>query len=140
LCTRSGRSLCTLRGPGFHFVPFQNEPPCCGILRVTPEKHCPSMRNHGNQPPLSPGDDLASDFGFDVNQSSTVELRSATAARPRAILSSGKVVAIFRKSLPSGGSDSFPLRTVPRASAAAVGREYGVSEKTVRDIWSGRTW
>jgi hypothetical protein len=26
------------------------------------------------------------------------------------------------------------------ASSAAVAREYGVSPKTVRDIWNGRTW
>ena len=25
-------------------------------------------------------------------------------------------------------------------AAASVGRKFGVSEKTIRDIWSGRTW
>ncbi len=30
--------------------------------------------------------------------------------------------------------------TLPASSAADIARRFGVSDKTVRDIWSGRTW
>ena len=50
--------------------------------------------------------------------------------RPRAILTSRQAMDIFRLSLPAAG----------RPTATAVAREYGVSEKAVRDIWTARTW
>ena len=52
-------------------------------------------------------------------------------AKPRAILTSQQAIAIFRLKLASDGT---------RPSASTVSRVYGVSEKTIRDIWNGRTW
>ena len=51
----------------------------------------------------------------------------------RAVLTKDKVVKIFQQ------SKSFSPIAV-RPSASIVAREYGVSEKTIRDIWKGRTW
>ena len=51
-------------------------------------------------------------------------------AKPRAILTAEKAVEIFRRSPQCDGM----------FTATSVGREYGVSEKAVRDIWSARTW
>jgi hypothetical protein len=48
-------------------------------------------------------------------------------ARPRAILSKNDAIAIFQMK----GSSS---------SATQVAMPYGVSEKTIRDIWTGRCW
>ena len=56
-------------------------------------------------------------------------------SKPRAILTSEKAVEIFSRSVPPTGSSS-----AERPHATSVAREYGVSEKTVRDIWTGRTW
>ena len=56
-------------------------------------------------------------------------------SKPRAILTSEKAVEIFSRSLTSTVSSS-----AERPHATSVAREYGVSEKTVRDIWTGRTW
>jgi hypothetical protein len=50
-----------------------------------------------------------------------------SARRPRAILIASQVVAIFQ------------YRAVLRSSSK-VSRMFGVSEKTIRDIWVGRTW
>ena len=63
--------------------------------------------------------------------------------KPRAILTSREAVAIFRHSLPAEGSSSLEIGIIgsgKRLSAIAVARIYGVNEKTVRDIWTGRTW
>jgi hypothetical protein len=51
-----------------------------------------------------------------------------------------QVVDIFRLSLPQAQSKKIESKTSRRPSAVGVAREYGVSEKTVRDIWTGRTW
>ena len=47
-------------------------------------------------------------------------------AKPRARLSENQVLAIFQARI--------------SASATRVAAIYGVNEKTVRDIWTGRTW
>jgi hypothetical protein len=49
-------------------------------------------------------------------------------AKPRAILTSEQVIAIFR------------LKFDIKPCASAVARVYGISEKAIRDIWKGRTW
>jgi hypothetical protein len=49
------------------------------------------------------------------------------AHRPRAVLTASQVVAIFQ------------YKAVMRSSSK-VSRIFGVSEKTIRDIWMGRTW
>ena len=61
--------------------------------------------------------------------------------KSRAILSSEEAVKIFLLSLPNEASEaSRQAGASSRPSAIVVAREYGVSEKTVRDIWTGRTW
>ena len=47
--------------------------------------------------------------------------------RRRAKLTESDVISIFKAKA---------IRNI----ASKIGREYGVSEKTIRDIWSGRTW
>ena len=54
-------------------------------------------------------------------------------SKPRAILNKEKVIEIFQMSLTTSSDAAKP-------SAALVSRAYGVSEKTIRDIWTGRTW
>ena len=73
--------------------------------------------------------------GFDLRKPET------NASRSRTKLSSRDAIAIFNQSLPrqmqlSGGQSG----NKKRPSAVAISREYGVNEKTVRDIWRGRTW
>ena len=53
-------------------------------------------------------------------------------AKPRAVLTAEDAVQIFRRSPRCDMSSS--------ATAMSLGREYGVSEKAVRDIWTARTW
>jgi hypothetical protein len=53
--------------------------------------------------------------------------------KPRSILTAVQAVEIFRHSLKN-------ILDPTRKSAAALSRAYGVNEKTVRDIWNGRTW
>ena len=61
--------------------------------------------------------------------------------KSRAILSSEEAVEIFLLALPNEASEaSSQAGARTRPSAIVVAREYGVSEKTVRDIWTGRTW
>ena len=55
------------------------------------------------------------------------------AAKPRAILTEEQAVAIFSLR----GSSTYAQS---RQSTDAVARSFKVSEKTVRDIWNGRTW
>ena len=50
------------------------------------------------------------------------------------------VINIFRRSLPLDEPETVEGRVAKRPSAVAVAREYHISEKTVRDIWAGRTW
>ena len=54
--------------------------------------------------------------------------------RPRAVLTETQVLEIFRIKLP--GLECSPNSNV----ASLVASKYGVNEKTVRDIWKGRTW
>jgi hypothetical protein len=60
------------------------------------------------------------------------------AAKPRAVLTREDVMAIFRLSMPN--NTSFDSTAKKRPSAVAVAVDYAVSEKTIRDIWTGRTW
>jgi hypothetical protein len=57
---------------------------------------------------------------------------STPCVKPRAVLSKDQVVNIFRLSVNS------PDKVRP--SATSVAKQYNVSEKTIRDIWRGRTW
>jgi hypothetical protein len=70
-----------------------------------------------------------------VNHHSPVpsETNTVRIAKPRAILTKDKAIAIYQQKLPRTAKDRPP-------SATALARQYGVSEKTIRDIWTGRTW
>ena len=59
---------------------------------------------------------------------------SIQACKTRTILTLEQALQIFEIKL----DNSNPLSG--RRTAAAVARSFGVSEKTVRDIWIGRTW
>ena len=71
----------------------------------------------------------------EAEQPDSISRPLAINSKPRAILTSEKAVEIFSRSLPSTGSSS-----AEKPHATSVAREYGISEKTVRDIWTGRTW
>ncbi len=58
----------------------------------------------------------------------------AARAKPRAVLSRAEAIEIYLCKL--ARVTAHP----PAPSAAAVARAFAVSEKTVRDIWKGRTW
>jgi hypothetical protein len=53
-----------------------------------------------------------------------------SASKPRARLSERHVITIFQAKSPKTSA----------STAAKVARVYGVSEKAIRDIWTGRTW
>jgi hypothetical protein len=65
---------------------------------------------------------------------------NAKQTEARVGLTRKQVVAIFRLSLPQAPPENIESIKFRRPSAVGVAREYGVSEKTVRDIWTGRTW
>ena len=52
----------------------------------------------------------------------------------RCILSSEQVLDIFRFRMQRSGAEKC------KTSASAVAKTFGISPKTVRDIWKGRTW
>jgi hypothetical protein len=58
-----------------------------------------------------------------------IRLSTSNAAKPRARLNECQVVQIFRSKV-----------DLPRKSSAELASLYHVSEKTIRDIWTGRTW
>jgi hypothetical protein len=60
------------------------------------------------------------------------------AAKPRTVLTQEDVMAIFRLSM--SNNTLFDSTAKKRPSAVAVAQHYAVSEKTIRDIWTGRTW
>ena len=62
-------------------------------------------------------------------------LSSLKACKSRAILTEDQAAEIFQIKL-----DDDRLPSNQRISSSAVGQLFGVSEKTVRDIWKGRTW
>ena len=60
---------------------------------------------------------------------------SLQACKTRAVLTEAQAVEIFLIKI---ANDDVPKRS--RRSAASVARQFGVSDKAVRDIWTGRTW
>jgi hypothetical protein len=64
-----------------------------------------------------------------------VNRKSIQACKTRAILTEDQAIAIFRTKLLN--DSQFPPN---RVSASDVSQQYGVNEKTIRDIWKGRTW
>jgi hypothetical protein len=59
---------------------------------------------------------------------------STNLPRPRAVLSKVQAIEIFQIKLAADDS------MIPSPSAECVAVTFGISEKTVRDIWKGRTW
>ena len=60
---------------------------------------------------------------------------SIPTCKTRAILTAEQAIEIFKMKL-----SSQPAVRIKNLSACKVAFAYGVSEKTVRDIWKGRTW
>ena len=58
---------------------------------------------------------------------------SIQCAKPRAVLTKEQAIDIFRLS-------TFNYSKASRPTATSVAKAFGVSEKTIRDIWNGRTW
>ena len=64
-----------------------------------------------------------------------IRLEASKVPKPRAILTEQQAVHIFElKQYTMSSHGKRPL------SAAGIARVFGVNEKTVRDIWKGRTW
>lgn len=74
-----------------------------------------------------------SDFGIPISRYKT----SIEACKTKAILTDDQAVEIFQVKL---ANESLDPGDKGKRSARAVGRQYGVSDKTIRDIWTGRTW
>ncbi len=60
---------------------------------------------------------------------------STSSPKTRSILTEEEAVAIFKIKITNDSTSRSE-----RLSAAAVARDYRVSEKTIRDIWTARTW
>ena len=69
-----------------------------------------------------------------VESTEAHSVESCQRAKPRAVLTCEKAIAIFQRKLPLAKAGS------AKPCASAIAREYGVSEKAIRDIWTGRTW
>ena len=59
---------------------------------------------------------------------------SIQACKTRAILTEAQAITIFHAKPATADA------SIERACAAKVAEDYGVSDKTIRDIWKGRTW
>ena len=72
--------------------------------------------------------------GFNILAAGHSEMPSEVAcAKPRAVLTKQQAIDIFCLS-----TNCFPRGSRP--TATSVAKAFGVSEKTIRDIWNGRTW
>ena len=60
-------------------------------------------------------------------------MKPSACFKPRALLSEQQVIEIFLLSAAKSSDKR-------RRSASSIARTFGVNEKTIRDIWSGRTW
>ena len=89
---------------------------------------------------LSNGPSSSSSFFQEPKPEPVQAGQKTSAAKPRAVLTSDDAIRIFRVSLPSDLSNNGGYHGTKRPSAVSVAREYNVSEKTVRDVWTGRTW
>jgi hypothetical protein len=66
-------------------------------------------------------------------------------ANTRVILNNELAVEIYEEKLALNASTTFgsyltDSRVKMRGKSAKVSKKYGVSAKTIRDIWNGRTW
>jgi hypothetical protein len=69
-----------------------------------------------------------------VQKGCSQQLKSSITAKPRAILTEEQAIAIFKLKLRASDPNAKPI------CSETVARAYNIGEKTVRDIWSGRTW
>jgi hypothetical protein len=67
-------------------------------------------------------------LGTDVNL-------AAIAKKPHSVLLIHQVIEIFKVKIANAQSEN-----KEKISASSLSRKYGVSEKTIRDIWLGHTW
>jgi hypothetical protein len=72
---------------------------------------------------------------FSVNISSFVPKKLLN--KSRSSLQEKHVVEIFQHKIRNSSASSLQAHKI---SASSVAQMYGVSEKTIRDIWNGRTW
>ena len=68
-----------------------------------------------------------------------------TAPKPRVILSGVIAAEIYKEKLALIAPTTFEsclkdMRIKMKGKSAMVSTKYGVSAKTIRDIWNGRTW
>ncbi len=89
-----------------------------------------SDSDSSQEPPVS---DQGSDF---ADRNSPLE-RTAS-SRPRNCLTKDKAIEIYKKRPEMMGFKKSRRGTMVGCEAVAV--EFGVTPKTIRDIWRGRTW
>jgi hypothetical protein len=68
-----------------------------------------------------------------------------TAPKPRVILNASLAAEIYKEKLALLAPTSFEsclkdTRFFVKGKSAKLSAKYGVSAKTIRDIWNGRTW
>jgi hypothetical protein len=73
--------------------------------------------------------------GISVFEETT--MKSLQACRTRVILTEEQVIRIYQIKL---ANDDLKMHESNRTRASQLANEHGVSDKTVRDIWKGRTW
>ena len=96
----------------------------------------PEILTDSEAPPLAEYYAQQGNRSLKKNQQATA--KQVRCKKPRATLTSADAVEIYRRSLHRAPRSLRPASQW--ASAAALAREYGVSEKAIRDIWTGRTW
>ena len=72
-------------------------------------------------------------FAYDSKGEGTITKSSIQAFKTRTTLQPEQAIQILKLKLSKPGDSKEPL---PRA----IGKQFGVSEKAVREIWKGRTW
>ncbi len=80
------------------------------------------------------------EHGDNMRSMHAASAQKEKSAKSRRVLSSFMVTAIFKRSMPNKIHEHTGAALLKRESAVAVAKEYGVSEKTIRDIWTGRSW
>jgi phage portal protein BeeE len=80
------------------------------------------------------------DFVVNIQDSLAKEelkFKSIQACRTRVILTEEQVIEIFQAKL---SNDDLSMEESKKIRAAQLAKKFGVSDKTIRDIWTGRTW
>jgi hypothetical protein len=64
-------------------------------------------------------------------------ISSIQACRTRVVLTEAQVIRIFQVRI---ANESASSNAGKKVRAFSLAMQYGVNEKTIRDVWSGRTW